>query len=289
MSVAKTALTSLRRSPYQSLLAVTVMTILFFVANLFSLSLMGAEQILRFFETRPQVIAFFLPQVNDEVITSAANAMKSKSYVGEVKVITKNQALELYQKDNQDNPLLLELVTADILPASLEVSARQANDLNQIKQDLQAQNGIDEVTLQDDVLSSLLQWTKSLRIAGVFVVGVLGITAFLTIVVLVSMKTVTRKKAVSIMQIIGATNSYILAPFVMEGLLYGVTGAILGWAIMWGVLLYTTPWLSSFLGGIVTFPVDYRIILGCLGASAVVGSLIGSLASLVAARRLLRS
>lgn len=289
MSVAKTALTSLRRSPYQSLLAVTVMTILFFVANLFSLSLMGAEQILRFFETRPQVIAFFLPQVNDEVITAAANAMKSKSYVGEVKVITKNQALELYQKDNQDNPLLLELVTADILPASLEVSARQANDLNQIKQDLQAQNGIDEVTLQDDVLSSLLQWTKSLRIAGVFVVGVLGITAFLTIVVLVSMKTVTRKKAVSIMQIIGATNSYILAPFVMEGLLYGLTGAILGWAIMWGVLLYTTPWLSSFLGGIVTFPVDYRIILGCLGASAVVGSLIGSLASLVAARRLLRS
>lgn len=289
MSAVKTALTSLRRSPYQSILAVSVMTILFFVANLFALSLLGAEQILRFFETRPQVIAFFLPQVADEVITNAANAMKSKSYVAEVRVVTKNQALELYQKDNQDNPLLLELVTADILPASLEVSARQAGDLNQIKQDLKAQNGIDEVTFQDDVLSSLLQWTKSLRIAGIFVVSVLGVTAFLTIVVLVSMKTITRKKAVSIMQIIGATNGYILAPFVTEGLLYGLTGGLLGWSLMVGVLLYATPWLSSFLGGIVSFPISFQILLICLGVSALAGSTIGSLASLVAARRLLRS
>jgi cell division transport system permease protein len=289
MSAVKTALTSLRRSPYQSMLAVSVMTILFFVANLFALSLMGAEQILRFFETRPQVIAFFLPQVADEVITNAGNVMKAKSYVGEVRVVTKTQALELYQKDNKDNPLLLELVTADILPASLEVTARQASDLNQIKQDLKAQNGIDEVTFQDDVLNSLLQWTKSLRIAGLFAVSVLAVTAFLTIVVLVSMKTITRKKAVSIMQIIGATNGYILAPFVTEGLLYGLTGALLGWALMWGVLLYATPWLSSFLGGIVTFPVQFQILLACLGASALGGIIIGSLASLVAARRLLRS
>lgn len=289
MSAVKTALTSLRRSPYQSILAVSVMTILFFVANLFALSLLGAEQILRFFETRPQVIAFFLPQVADEVIANAGNVMKAKSYVGEVRVVTKTQALELYQKDNKDNPLLLELVTADILPASLEVTARQASDLNQIKQDLKAQNGIDEVTFQDDVLNSLLQWTKSLRIAGLFAVSVLAVTAFLTIVVLVSMKTITRKKAVSIMQIIGATNGYILAPFVTEGLLYGLTGALLGWALMWGVLLYATPWLSSFLGGIVTFPVPFQILLACLGASALGGSIIGSLASLVAARRLLRS
>jgi len=289
MSAVKTALTSLRRSPYQSILAVSVMTILFFVANIFALSLLGAEQILRFFETRPQVIAFFLPQVADEVIVTAANTMKSKSYVGEVRVVTKNQALELYQKDNKDNPLLLELVTADILPASLEVSARQASDLEQIKQDLKAQSGIDEVTFQDDVLNSLLQWTKSLRIAGLFAVSVLAVTAFLTIVVLVSMKTITRKKAVSIMQIIGATNGYILAPFVTEGLLYGLTGALLGWSVMVGVLLYATPWLSSFLGGIVSFPIDFQILLACLGASALSGSIIGSLASLVAARRLLRS
>ena len=289
MSAVKTALTSLRRSPYQSILAVSVMTILFFVANIFALSLFGAEQILRFFETRPQVIAFFLPQVADDVIVTAANTMKSKSYVGEVRVVTKNQALELYQKDNKDNPLLLELVTADILPASLEVSARQASDLEQIKQDLKAQNGIDEVTFQDDVLSSLLQWTKSLRIAGLFAVSVLAVTAFLTIVVLVSMKTITRKKAVSIMQIIGATNGYILAPFVTEGLIYGLTGALLGWSVMVGVLLYATPWLSSFLGGIVSFPIQFQILLVCLGASALGGSIIGSLASLVAARRLLRS
>ena len=288
MSVLKTALTSLRRSPYQSLLAVTVMTILFFVANTFSLTLIGAEQILRFFETRPQVIAFFQLQASDEDIAQTAEMMKAKSYVAEVKTISKSQALELYQKDNQNDPLLLDLVTADILPASLEVSARQASDLALIKQDLSSQTGIDEVTFQDDVLQSLLQWTKSLRFGGLFVVGILGITAFLTIVVLVSMKTVTRKKAVNIMQIIGATQWYILAPFVLEGLLYGLVGAILGWMIMFGVLLYATPWLSSFLGEMISFPVNWQLLAIFLGVSAGSGVILGAMASLVAARRLLR-
>lgn len=284
----KTALTSLRRSPYQSLLAILVMSILFFVANTFAVTLMGAETVLRFFETRPQVIAFFKLTADDAAIQTTAQAIQAKATVASVKTISKAQALELYQKDNQDNPLLLELVTADILPASLEVSAKQAADLPAIKQELEKQSDIEEVAFQDDVLKSLLQWTQSLRWAGIFVISILSLVSFLTVVVMVSMKTVTKKNAVSIMQIIGATDWYILAPFVSEGVVYGLAGAIIGWVSLYGALMYATPWLQSFLGGIISFPVPNQILLIQLGVSAGAGILLGSLASLVAARRLLR-
>jgi cell division transport system permease protein len=284
-----TAVTNLRRSPYQSLLAILVMTITFFVANTFALTLMGAETVLRFFETRPQVIAFFTLSADDTTIAQAESEMKTKNYVAGTKIVSKAEALELYRKDNTDNPLLLELVTADILPASLEVSAKQATDLGKIKEDLNKLSGVEEVVFQDEVVSSLLQWTTSMRYVGAFVVGVLLLTSFLTVVVLVSMKAVTRKGAVSIMQIIGATNWYILSPFVFEGMIYGVLGALLGWVLMFGSLLYATPWLSSFLGGIIIFPVPYQVWLIQLGADVLVGLLLGGMASMVAARRLLRS
>jgi len=288
MQSLKTALTSLRRSPYQSLLAILVMSILFFVANTFAITLMGAETVLRFFETRPQVIAFFKLSADDAAIQATAQAIQARSAVASVKTISKTQALELYQKDNQDNPLLLELVTADILPASLEVSAKQAADLPAIKLELEKQPEIEEVAFQDDVLKSLLQWTKSLRWAGIFVISILGLVSFLTVVVMVSMKTVTKKNAVSIMQIIGATDWYILSPFVTEGIVYGLTGALIGWVSLYGALMYATPWLQSFLGGIISLPVSGQILLIQLGVSAGAGILLGSLASLVAARRLLR-
>jgi cell division transport system permease protein len=287
MQSLKTALISLRRSPYQSMLAILVMTILFFVANTFAVTLMGAETILRFFETRPQVIAFFKLTADDAAIKKTAEAVQSRTSVASVKIVTKAEALELYQKDNKDNPLLLELVTADILPASLEVSAKQAADLPIIKQELEQQPEIDEVAFQDDVLKSLLQWTQSLRWAGLFIISILAVTSFLTVVVMVSMKTVTKKKAVSIMQIIGATDWYILSPFFFEGIAYGLTGALIGWVALYGALMYATPWLQSFLGGIITFPIPWQLLLTQLGVSAGAGIFLGGLASLVAARRLL--
>jgi cell division transport system permease protein len=288
MTALQTALTNLRRSPYQSLLAIMVMTITFFVANTFGLTLLGANQVLKFFETRPQVIAFFQLQADDATINQVSQDLKAKSYVADVKTVSKAQALELYRKDNKDNPLLLELVTADILPASLEVSAKQAADLPQIKKDLEQAKSVEEVVFQDEVLSSLLQWTNSIRLVGIFIVAVLAVTSFLTVVVLVSMKTVTRKSAVSIMQIIGATHWYILAPFVFEGIIYGLIGAVFGSGLMYAALLYATPWFESFLNGIVSFPVPYQVLLIQFGISLGIGLLLGASASWVAARRLLR-
>lgn len=288
MSVVHSSLVNIRRSPYQSLLAIVMMSITFFVAHTFALTLVGAENVLRFFETRPQVIAFFRLQATDADISSAVETVETKPYVSGVKLVSKTDALELYRKDNQDNPLLLELVTADILPASLEVSANAIAALPQVKSDLEGISVVEEVVFQDDVVSSLSKWTNSLRLVGVFVVGILGVTSFMTIVMLIGMKVLTKKNAINIMKIIGATNWYIISPFVNEGIIYGVFGSLIGWGMMYGLLLYLTPWLKGFLGEIITLPIDWRFLLIQAGAGVVIGWLLGIFASLVAVRRMIR-
>lgn len=288
MSSVHSGLANIRRSPYQSLLAVLLISITFFVAHAFTLTLLGAEQILRFFETRPQVIAFFNLQSNDTEVQSVVETMRQKSYVKEVRLVSKQDALELYRKDNQDNPLLLELVTADILPASLEVSANSISALSTVKSDLTAMNAIEEVVFQDDVVSSLSQWTASLRLIGLSVVGVLGITSFLTIVIIIGMKVVTKKNAINIMKIIGATNWYIIAPFVSEGVFYGITGSLIGFGLVYVLMLYLTPWIKAFLGDIIMLPVAWQYLAIQAGAGAVIGWLLGFMASIVAVRRMIR-
>lgn len=288
MKILKDALITIRRSPYQSLLAVFMISMTFFVGYVFSLTLLGTEKTLQFFETSPQVIAFFELETETNNINKLALEMQSKPYVKEVKLVSKEDALKIYREDNKDNPLLLELVTADILPSSIEVSAETVNDLPQIKKDLEESDGIEEVSFQQEVITSLAKWTKSIRLIGIFSTITLATTSFLLMVVLISMKVHTKKNAIRIMRIIGATSGYIIAPFILEGAIYGIMGSLLGWGGMYALLLYLTPWLIDFLGSIISLPIPWEVFAWQLGVGTLAGIFLGSMASVVAVRRMLR-
>lgn len=282
------AITSMRRSPYQSLAAILMITITAFVAYSFSLIALGTHVILRYFETRPQIIAFFELSSTAQEINQVAKALQEKSYVTEVKMVSKEEALTQYQSDNKDDPLLLELVTADILPASIEVSGKSIDDLAQIKSDLVSAPGVDEIVYQEDLIDSLNRWTKGLRLAGVITLSVLGVISVLIVLIVLGMKITSKRQAIGIMRIIGATRWYISEPYLFEGALYGCFGSILGWSVMVLALLYATPWLKEFVGAIPIIPVPWQVLAMQLAAGTLGAMLVGSLTGIWAVRRLIR-
>lgn len=282
------ALVGMRRSPYQSLAAVIMVTLTFFVGYAFTLFIIGAERILQYFETQPQVIAFFTLDADPTTIESAAKTMQSKSYVEKVTVVDKQKALELYQQDNQDDPLLLELVTAEILPASIEVSGKTASDLPKIKEDLNQISQIDEVIFQQDIIESLTSWTRAVRLIGLGSTVVLALSSFLTVLVIIGIKVTIKKQAINIMRMIGATRWYITLPFLYEGMVYGFVGSLIGWGFMYGLLLYLTPWLKNFLGSIAVLPVPWELLGLQLATGSFLGMVLGGLTGIIATRRLIR-
>jgi cell division transport system permease protein len=283
-----TAFTAIRRSPYQTLSAVLLLTITFFVGYAFSLFLFSADHILKYFETRPQVTAFFKLDTSQENISSLETTMKAKPYVDRVQLISKEKALEIYREDNKKDPLLLELVTADILPASIEVSSNQASELPQIKKDLESAPGVEEVVYQQDVIDTLQTWTQSVRYLGMGSVGILGLTSFFLILVISGMKVVSKRRAIQIMRILGASRWYVNAPFIYEGIVYGILGSLLGFGLMYVGLLYLTPWLTSFLGSVPLLPFPPEVFAVQLGIGTLAGIVLGAFASFLAVQRMMR-
>lgn len=288
MNPLSTALTNIRRSPIQSLTAVVIVTVTMFVAFTFSLLVLGTQEILQYFETRPQVIGFFELETPLSEIQVLKSEMEKKVYVNQTKLITQEEALATYREANQDDPLLLELVTADILPASLEVSADRIEDLAKIRNDLESEPNIEEVVFQQDIIEQLTNWTRSVRSIGLAAVAVLAITSFLIMTALISMKVAQRKQAIRIMKLIGANNWFVKAPFFFEGALYGLTGSLIGWTGMYASLLYMTPWLKDFLGNITLFPIPAEVFALQLGAGTVIAVILGSFAGTTAAQRILK-
>ena len=282
------ALVAIRRTPYQSLVAILMVTVTFFVGYIFSLFVVGTDTILKFFETRPQVIAFFDIDAETREVEALANTMKERDYVESVNVVTKEQALELYRQDHREDPLLLELVTADILPASVEVSGNTVDSLVRIQTDLEGAPGVEDVVYQEDIVANIKQWTNAVRGIGAVAMAILGLVSFLTIVTIMGMKISSRRHAISVMNVIGATHWYISGAFLIEGILYGLCGSFLGWSITYALLLYATPWLEDFMGSIITFPLPWQVLAWQFGIGTLVAILLGAGASLVATQRMMR-
>lgn len=283
-----TALTTIRRSPYQALTSILMVSVTFFVAYSFSLLLLGAHTVLKHFETQPQIIAFFDVNADQADISKIEDEIKKKDYVKDVTFVSKESALKIYQESNKDQPLLLELVTADILPASIEVSANDLTSLPQIKKDLEGYPSIDEVDFQESIISELSRWTNNLRTIGLAAVIVLAIISFLIITIIIAMKASSQKAAITIMRLIGATSGYIKAPFIIEGMVYGLTGALLGWFGSYGALLYLSPWIRDFLGSITVLPVPINVLVIQLGSGVMAGLILGGFAGLLAVSRFIR-
>lgn len=288
MKALNSALVAIRRSPYQSILTIFILTITFFVAYCFSLLTIGSEKILSFFETQPQVIAFLKLEAKSEDLDMISQKMKSKDYVTGVKVVNQKDALAIYQKENQDDPLLLELVTEEILPASIEVAAKNVKSLDAIKNDLQAENIIEDVVLQEDVIGNLVRWTNAMRMMGLFLLGALTITSFLMIMTTISMKISAKRKNIQIMKFVGANNSYISRPYLLEAVVISGIASILAFAIYYAMMLYINPWLTGFLAGIINFPIAWQFFAYQFIAGFGLAFFLGILASFSAVARMLK-
>ncbi len=287
MKSVKTTLINIRRTPYKSLATIIMLSVTFFVAYGFSLFLLGSHQVLQYFESRPKIIAFFDIKAETNEIDEVKNALEQSGFVDSSTIVSKQEAFNYYQEE-QKNPLLLELVTADILPASIEISATNPENLNLIDQELRKFDQVDEIVIQYDIIEQLTQWVKSIRMIGIVITGVLLILSLVIIINTISFKVSGQKKKVTILRFIGADTSYIITPFIYEGFIYGILGSLVGWGLIYVALLYLTPWLSTLVGQIITFPISWETLLTQLGFGTCLALFFSGCASIVAANSLIK-
>ncbi|OGH15094.1 MAG: hypothetical protein A2860_00180 [Candidatus Levybacteria bacterium RIFCSPHIGHO2_01_FULL_37_33] len=288
MKFIKSSLRNIRRSPYQALAAVLIMMLTFLTISFFTFLLAGSSRVINFFESKPQATAFFKNEAKQSDINTLESQIKNTGKVSSVRFVSKKEALKIYKQQNKDDPLLLDLVTADILPASLEVSAFRISDLSGISETLKGSSIVQEVIFQKDIVSTLVSWTAAVRRIGISLVIVLSLVSTFIMITIIGIRISQRKEDIEIMRLIGASNWYIRWPFLFEGMFYAVIGAVIGWTIASLALWYSTPFLSSFLKGIPILPVSPIFLFEVLLAELILAVILGFLSSFLAVLRYLK-
>lgn len=285
----KTVAKYIRRSPYQALAAIMIMSLTFLTISVFAIITILSVRIIDYFESRPQISVFFDLDTTQEEMNSAKQNLEATGKTSSVKFISQQEALSIYSEFKKDDPLSLAIVTADMLPASLDVKASVVTDLAELATIAQKSEGVDQVIFQKDIVENLRQLTDAVRRVGILIVAVLVTVSIFIILTIIGIKITIRKGEIEIMKLIGASDWFIRTPFILEGIFYSVIGAIIGWAVSYAALtIFGQSTLQSYFVGAPVFPIEPIYMLGVLGLQILLAVILGAFASFLAVFRYLK-
>lgn len=231
-------------------------------------------------------------------IEGLQSALAGHENVASVHMVDKDEALERFTYMTQDSPQIVEQLRDNPLPRSLEIELVDTQEIDGV---LSLIRGSEQFPLIADppnnpeqalaygqgIVESLLGATQTARYASIALVGILALVSLIFINNTIRLAIYARRNELSIMRLVGASNGFIRAPFILEGILQALVGAILAILILLAVKSFVFPGLQETLAFITfnfTNALMTEIALILLGS----GVVIGALGAIIAMRKYLK-
>lgn len=242
------AIANLRRNPlvvFSAVVAVFVMLMLVFSATLVRWSI---DKDIGRWDDNVRVIAFLTDDLPTDQVAALQAEVTGWEEVDEVIYYSKADALEEFRGLFEDDEVLLDVVEEDpsVLPPSLRVKPVEAGGYSAIVDRMVAMPGVLEVSAAEEAIDALVARSNSMRTFAVTVSFVLGAAAVILIANTIRMAIYARRDEIGIMKLVGAGNWFVRIPFLLEGLVEGIAGAVLAATVVWIFHPSIVQMLSTF-------------------------------------------
>ncbi|RMF64812.1 MAG: ABC transporter permease, partial [Cyanobacteria bacterium J069] len=211
--------------------------------------------------------------------------------VAEVAAVSKEEAWERLVKELGISDIrgATQQLNGNPLVDELKVRARSSATVSALAQRLEKTPGVDAVQYVDEAVRRIAQLNKGLSWVSAGIITVLTLTAIAVLTTTIRLIVMARRREIEVMQLVGATSTWIYLPFILQGLTFGVVGALMAWGLISGVQGFVSELLAQqadfiqFLAdGLALSPQKLVVLpLALLG----LGGSVGLLGSLFAVRR----
>lgn len=299
--ILRNALQNFQRNVWLSLATTIIMTLtLLMTSFLYFLNVLGG-QVLRTIEQKVDLSATFQEDTRDDQIRIVSDDIAARPDVEEVRIVTSEEALELFRRRHADDPFIeesLRELEENPLPTTLFVVATDPRNYQAIAAELESERYtpfIEAVNFENSrtVIERLI-----VVMGGVRNVGLITTVVLATLVMLIMFNTIrlaiySFREEIDIMRLVGASNWFIRGPFIIEAVLVALLSVIVSVLVLYPVLDSVTPQVERFFfsGQIEPFNL-YAYALSSwptvIGLQAAVAIGLAVFSSLFAIRRYLR-
>lgn len=231
------AVLTFRRTPLLSGLSVASIGFSLFTIGLFGLVAINFRQALRTLAERVEVVAFVLRGTPTETISTASTDIAAFPEVLDVQYVNEDQALARARDELVEFQDAFRDLEINPLPASFEIrlkpAFRDAEHARQVAERLRGYPFVEDVRYGRDWVERLDRLRNLAGVVGLVIGLAFAAVAVVIIGVTIRITVLQRAKEIAIMRLVGATNSYIRGPFLIEGALKGVLGGALAVLMCW--------------------------------------------------------
>lgn len=245
-------------------------------------------------EERVEIEVYLSDTAPPAAINSFGNKMKGFGEVENVKFVSKDQALKIFKERYKNNPSMIEEISGNPLPASYRITLKDPHLVEKVAGKIKNLPEKDTVVKKDSDIKFAQQLVKRLFVVTYYlrwIMIVLIVFMALASLALISntvrLAIYARRKEIAVMRLVGASNWFIRFPFILEGIIQGIAGALLAIAI---IALIKVVLFSKVQASISFFPLGisasfYNQLLIWL---LLAGATIGAVGSSIALRRYLK-
>ena len=228
----------------------------------------------------------------DEEVKTIGDKLKSLNGINTVEYVSKEDALNQMKEKFKDKEYLLEgYEQNNIFPASYVVTLTDLNLSSQVQNEISQIENVKKITSRDETVSTLIDLANGVRIVTGVILVLLVVISIFIIANTIKLTVHARRKEISIMKYVGATNGFIRWPFIVEGILIGIMAGAISMLLIGGIYsviaekMVNTDFMQVIGMSLVSFSDMFGLIIGVY---LILGIGIGVLGSMISMRKYLK-
>lgn len=273
---------------FMSFAAVCIIVACMLIMGIFVMLLVNVNAMLDRYEQDSEILVY----IDENYTTAEARSVGSKinrvDNILRADFVTREQALESFKAKYADSNTF-DGIEADTFRDRYQVYLEDLSRLRETEDALRAIDGVAEVTAHQELADGFATIRAILAWVSGIVIGILVIVSLFIISNTIKMALLSRREEIGIMRMVGATNWFIRWPFVIEGMILGLLGAVASFFLQWLLYNLVCSRIAAMDSLRILSTVPFGDMAWFVGATCLFGGLlIGVLGSLLSIRRFLK-
>ena len=273
----------MKRNGLMTLASISTVALSLFMLGVFLCGVINLNNMASSLENQVQLSIYLKDGLTTEQIMSVGKQIKAIPNLKKLEFVNKEQAMKEFKERLGDQQQLVNaLGGVNPLPNSYVLTFDNPSDVKATTKLATTFQGVESTHYGQDIVEELFRITQVIRIGGIVLIAFLAAATLFIISNTIRLTVFARRKEIAIMKYVGATNGFIRWPFLIEGMLLGLIGAIIAVLCVGEFYHFITMEVSeslAFFPLVPMFPFFYDVAIYILGGGIVVGA-IGSTISL---------
>jgi len=269
------ALTGMKRAGFMSAACVIIMTCSLLILGIFLLATANLREVLRFAHEKVEIVVFLEDDISRATADSLMAEVEAIPFIESIRHVDPASAMERLKLEFGNRSHILESLESNPLPSSLEITLKPQYRLKQrvegVAERLVQLRGVEDVSYGRGWITVLEKVVRVFAVVDIVIGLVVGIAALVTVSYTVRLTLYARREMIKVLKLVGATDFFVMAPFMLEGLLHGAASIVLSLVLLY--LGYSA--IDTRIPQAVFMPLGMLVFFIVFGlAVAVLGSLV---------------